>query len=163
MKRLLKFSLILIAFATIITACSDDDDDVDNVINTSSLPQASKNFVAEHFPNQTITLAKETAVADPITRSKYFVYLTNGYEIDFDNSGAWVSVEVDGRATELPASVLNLLPVAALQYTRTNYPTALIKEITKLTINNQLRYDIELNNDLDLIFNADGQFLAINN
>lgn len=161
MKKLLKYSLILFTLTFIATSCSDDDDDIDNVIAIPSLPQASRAFIDEHFPTQTITLAKEVSVADPVTRAKYFVYLTNGYEIDFDFTGAWVSVEVEDKSTELPASVLDLLPTASLQYVRINYPNSLIKEIQKLIVNNQLRYEVELNNDIDLSFDADGQFIGI--
>jgi len=109
-------------------------------------------------------LAKEGVVVNPITKAKYYVYLTNSYEIDFDTNGKWVEVEHDTKdAVELPANVLTLLPAKALAYVRTNYPAEKIKSIKKLSINDQQRYEVDLTNGLDLTFSADGQFISIDN
>lgn len=162
MKRLLKISLMLVAVMSFFVACSDDDDDDDyqTVISAESLPIKAKEFISEHFATETVTLAKEAALANPITGAKYFVYLTNAYELDFDNTGKWVNVESE-KNIALPASVIALLPAAIPTYVTTNYPTAFIKEMMKLNINNTLQYKIELNTDLDLIFDANGQFIRV--
>ena len=163
MKKLLKFSLMLFVATFILSSCSsDDDDDYDTVISESSLPQTARTFVSQYFPSEKITLAKEGVVVNPITKTKYYVYLTNSYEIDFDSDGNWVEVELDTKdTTELPSNVLSLLPATALAYVRTNYPAEKIKSITRLTVNNQQRYEVDLSNGLDLTFSADGTFIGL--
>lgn len=162
MKKLLKFSLMLLVATFVFSSCSsDDDDDNDTVIAESSLPQAARTFVSQYFPSEKITLAKEGVVVNPITKSKYYVYLTNSYEIDFDTDGIWVEVELDTKdAVELPADVLALLPANALSYVRTNYPSDIIKSMKKLVVNNLQRYEVDLNSGPDLTFDFDGQFIS---
>lgn len=162
MKRLLQFSLMLIAFACVFSACSDDDDDDKSVISYSSLPQQSKDFVTTHFPNNTVTIALEVTDAkniNSITNAKYFVYLTDSFEIDFTASGEWAKVDSENDFVELPATVLALLPSSAIEYIRTNYTTAKINSITKLNQTSS-RYEVDLSNGADLYFNADGQHIA---
>lgn len=162
MKKILNFSLMLLAVTFIFSSCSsDDDDDIDTVITESSLPQTARSFISQHFSAETVTLVKEAIVVNPTTKTKYYVYLTNAYEVDFDTNGNWVEVDVDSKTSvELPTSVLSLLPAKALEYTRANYPTGKIESIKKITVNNAQIYEVDLNNGPDLKFAADGQFIS---
>jgi len=56
MKKLLKFSLMLLVATFIFSSCSSDDDDYDIVIDPASLPQAARTFVSQYFPSEKITI-----------------------------------------------------------------------------------------------------------
>lgn len=161
MKKLLKFSLMLLAVTVIFTSCSSDDDDDNSVIAFNQLPQAAQSFVSQYVPNQTVTITKEAPVQNYITGAKYYVYLTGGYELDFDASGNLVKAALDLKTSALPASFVKLLPTATQTYLATNYPNIGVNEFEKQTISGTQRYKVELVNDVDLIFNANGQFVGI--
>lgn len=155
MKKLLKVSLLLIITLFVFNACSDDDDSDDFIVAYESLPAASQTFVATHFKDVAVSLVKERYVAES-DGTYYSVYLAGGYEIDFKKSGEWVSV--DHPTTELPQSVVKLLPAITQEYLTTNFATAKVLEIEKLISGG---YEVELNNDIDLIFDSTGKFIAL--
>jgi hypothetical protein len=118
--------------------------------STKELPQAAKDFMNTHFAGLTYTIVRD--------ENEFDVY-TDVYEIEFNRQGNWTKVA--GRAkTTLPESFLALNPVNNMNhYVRTNYPGRYIVEVEKDFDNGKLYYDVDLNNGIDLIFNAEGQFI----
>lgn len=154
MKKLLKISLLLVITLFAFNACTEDDDSEDFIVAFESLPTASQTFVSTHFPDIAVSLAKERYVAET-DGTYYTVYLTGGYEIDFKKSGDWVSVE--HNTTALPQSVVKLLPAITQEYLTTNYADSKVLEIDRLVSGG---YEVDLNNNIDLIFDSTGKFLS---
>lgn len=154
MKKLLKISLLLVIALFTFNACTEDDDSEDFIVDYESLPTVSKTFVSTHFPGTTVSLAKERYVAET-DGTYYMVYLNGGYEIDFKKAGDWVSVEHATNA--LPQSVVKLLPDITQKYISDNYASSIVIEIDRLVSGG---YEVDLNNDIDLIFDSNGNFIS---
>ncbi len=165
MKKLKFFSL---AFAVMLTfgSCSNDDDrdmgaDVDlNLtaqrsdahINTAALPQAILNYVSTNYPNNTI---REAEIED---NNNYEVELNNGIELIFDQQGNFLGVDNDddddfGDEDIAPED----LPANIRDFITTHFPGATIEEAER---ENNGNYEIELSNDVEIIFDANGNFLG---
>lgn len=154
MKKLLKISLLLVIALFTFSACTEDDDSEDFIVAYESLPTQCKTFVTTHFPNATVSLVKERYVAE-LNGAYYMVYLNGGYEIDFNKTGVWVKVEHSINA--LPQSVVKLLPTVTQDYISANYASSKVLEVEKLVSGG---YEVDLDNDIDLIFDSAGQFLS---
>ncbi len=123
--------------------------DKEEVISESKLPSSSREFLKTHFAGVAIT----HIVCDKELFDKdYSVYLANGFEVDFVKSGAWD--EVDGHASALPQSVIELLPAGIAQYVNATFPDYKIVTVNK----EHFGYEIELNGDIELEFNSNGEF-----
>lgn len=136
------FLMLFIAFT--ITACGNDDDD--QTITTSELPERAIVFIKTHFPEAEII----SVTLDSNSRSRYEVKLSNGFDIDFDQNGDWT--EVEGHGQKVPDDII---PSAILDYVEATYPDAFIEEISKKTD----RYEVDLSTDIDLIFDLDGNLI----
>lgn len=132
-------------------SCNDSDDITEQIIAYDALPQDAKSYIAAHFPG-TNTVRIEKNKVPEFDGVVYEVNLSNGVEIDFDING--VMLGIDGNNTKLPDSVI---PQAILQYVTANYPNAFINDIEVKNYG----YKIELNNDLDLRFDSEGNFVGI--
>ena len=103
----------------------------------------------EHFAQNKVV----TALHDrDITDNDYTVMLDNGTKIEFDGSGKWESVKSRGAA--LPASVV---PAKIAEYVKANYSPYTIEKIER----KRYGYEVELSNDLDMKFTADGKFWGL--
>ncbi|MGQ2982504.1 PepSY-like domain-containing protein [Flavobacterium sp.] len=150
MKKM--FLMALAATALMGAACSDDDNNgTETVIQATELPQAARNFVETHFPGITYTRVEKQSKADR-DGSIYDVHLSNGFEIDFTADGAWT--DIDGNNQAVPAAIL---PASIAQYVTANYAS---RSVTTIEIERH-GYDVELSNDVDLVFNANGEFVRI--
>ncbi|MDR2913765.1 MAG: PepSY-like domain-containing protein [Tannerella sp.] len=121
--------------------------------STVELPQTAKDFMNTHFSGLTYTTIKD--------ENEYDVY-AGAYKIEFDLQGNWTKVDsyVGQVKTALPQSFLALTLVSIINnYVTTNYPERYIIEIEKDYENGKLYYDIELDNQVDLVFDTDGQFV----
>ena len=78
--------------------------------------------------------------------NKYEVFLADGTEVEFDQSGAWTSVDCKSKA--VPAAIV---PEAIGRYVAENYPNLAIVQIERESYG----YEIELSNDLDIQFDHD--------
>jgi hypothetical protein len=87
-----------------------------------------------------------------ITDNDYTVMLDNGTKIEFDGSGKWESVKSRGAA--LPASVV---PAKIVEYVKAHYSPYTIEKIER----KRYGYEVELSNDLDMKFTADGKFWGL--
>jgi len=150
MKKM--FLMALAAIGLMGAACSDDDTNgTETVIQATELPQAARTFVETHFPGITYTRVEKQSRADR-DGSIYDVHLSNGFEIDFTAEGTWT--DIDGNNQAVPAGIL---PASIAQYVTANYAS---QSVTTIEIERH-GYDVELSNDVDLVFNANGEFVRI--
>lgn len=121
-----------------------------------TLPQAAQDFMNIHFPgSQYMTILDE---------GDYDVYIGATYRLEFDLQGAWTKVDglVYNAFNPLPASFLALPPVNTINsYIAANYQGRSIAEIEKDYDYGVIHYDVELDNGMDLIFDANGSFMRI--
>ncbi len=146
---------LLVAFIALgFTACSDDDsthsENASTPIQAADLPQTSKAFLQNHFPDAKVTSARQLHQANAVG-TYYVTTLSNNYHVSFDTDGDWTSVNGHGQA--VPQAVL---PQNVLTYIQSNYPDVTIDEID-VQING---YEVELVNDIELYFDSEGNFIA---
>ncbi len=151
-NNFLKF-LTIIPLSFLFTACNNDDDQNNQevVINYSELSESCKNVIETHFPDVTVTRVEKKNVPDT-DGTVYEVKLSNGMEIDFTAECDWT--DIDGNNQQIPYA---LVPETILTYVQTNYPSTFIEGIDK----EPFGYEVELSNNLDLIFNSNGEFVRI--
>lgn len=153
MKNSILKSCLVACVLLVTISCSDDDNDNEVIVNPATLPDMAKTFLVAHFPNVGIRLVEKQHSARP-NGSVYDVSLVNGFEVDFDATGNWT--EVDGGIYAVP---LSIIPEKISTYVTTNYPNIFIRQIE----NEKTKYDVELSNDLDLVFTPQGDFVSIDN
>lgn len=150
MKRIILTGFIALSLLFTTTSC-DNDDDHETVITATDLPQTANTFVTNYFPNANYQVVKKQSRPDS-DGSVYDVYLTNGFEIDFDAAGNWV--DIDGNHQAIP---VELVPEKIQDYVTKNYAnqsvTAIDKEPTYI--------EVELTSTIELIFNLQGEFIRI--
>lgn len=133
------FAVVLMAFA----AC-----DKESIVSADGLPKDAQLFITQHFPDQEILqVVKER---DDL-KTTYDVYLSDGFDLDFDKKGKILSVE---GTSKLPDSVV---PAKILAYVEANYPDDFIRD-WELDDRGQ---EITLSNGMDLKFDKNGNFLRI--
>ncbi|MNK30380.1 hypothetical protein D3C87_487970 [compost metagenome] len=123
-----------------------------NSINISvpfqQMPANIKSFLAKYYPKATVAKyeSKNTLVG-----RKYEVKLNNGAEIDFDKNGNWEEIsDKQGIAT-------SLIPVKIKAYVDKKYKGVKVEAIDK----EKNKIKVDLNNDIDLEFDKNGNFLRI--
>lgn len=144
MRKLLATLCILASSVIFASAASDHD----YAIPFEQLPAASQTFVTSHFAGIQVAYCLRDS-------HSFEARLADASEIEFNLDGSWK--EVDCKYREIPASVIGILPATIPAYVQANFPKALI---TKVSVK-FWGYEIELNNGLDVEFNAAGQFLRI--
>ena len=166
MKTIKKPILMLILLMSIVS-CSENNTGLtateptsanlvaraDNSINVATLPQTILDYIAANYPNETIVASE---IED---NGNYEVNLSNNVELIFDANGTFLGIDDDsndnyGDSYINPAD----LPQVILDYVATNYPNNFIDEAE---LENNGNYEVELNDDTVLIFDADGNFLGI--
>lgn len=149
MKKLILTFTALLAFAIIVVSCDKDDD---HQVPATSLPTSASTFLNTFFKDVTIRkVEKQTPTAT--NKTAYSVELANGIEVDFDQEGNWKEVESDND-TAIPTGFISSTIVS---YVDTNHKTAQISAIDKVTAG----FEVELTNDIDLLFDPSGQFVKI--
>ncbi len=144
MKR--AFLTIVAALASLVVLASCDNDE--KHLDYNELPNVAKSFINNHFgDNEARSVIKEY---DDLTYH-YEVYLTDGTKIEFKKNGEWR--EVENRVEGVPTSIL---PAGIVSYVQENYGSYFI-----VCVERDRQYDIELNNDLDLDFTLDGDFIRV--
>ena len=151
----LMIGAFILSTLLILTSCSNDDNSDANevVIEANALPETTRNFITTHFPDATYRRIEKQNIADD-DGSVYDVHLSNGFEIDFDINGNWT--DIDGGQTAIPTAII---PEPITNYVTMNYPNLFITTIEIETTG----YDVELSNELDLVFNPQGEFVRIDN
>lgn len=123
-------------------------------IAPSELPAKAQQFIKTHFGKDS-----QIAYAEKKWYS-YEVFLSGGYEIDFDSDGSWK--EIEAKYNGLPASTLKSLPQPISNYVSTNYKDWVITEMKR----KRYGYKIELDSpdhrtDVELEFSHEGELLKI--
>ncbi|MBE8714547.1 PepSY-like domain-containing protein [Sphingobacterium hungaricum] len=121
----------------------------DKIIRFEQLPANAQSFVKGNFSQQDVSYVAEER--ENLTK-EFKVRLKNGTEIEFDAKGNWK--EVDGDRTAIPAK---LVPVKIQDYVKKSFPETQIVKIKK----SSRLIEVEISNDLELEFNAKGDFLRI--
>lgn len=152
MKITMKLSVItMLICLTIFSSCSNDDDNINDVLLTEAeIPTAIKSYIETHFPSNTIVRAEKDTENNTIT---YEIYLNDNINLEFNSTSE--IIDIDG-VIQLPNSVI---PESILDYVSTNYPNNFITD-WELEFNHQ---QVELNNNLELEFEMNGNFIRIDN
>ena len=127
----------------------------DAKVKVGDLSIAILDFVAREYPELTIDEAEEEG------NGNFEVELSDGTELVFDANGTFLGIDDDsqenGDFDDSEVDVADLLP-AILEYVELNYPGEGIDE-AEMEHNDQ--YEVSLNDDTVLIFNANGEFLGV--
>lgn len=141
MKRI----LFLISTLAILSLQSCD---TEKFIGIADLPDKAATFIQTNFPSaEVVSVVKDY---DDLTYT-YDVVLSDGTTIEFKRSGEWK--DIDARTSMVPHSVI---PEKILTYVQTNYEGNYIVGISR-----ESRYDVELDNHLELVFTLAGGYLGI--
>jgi hypothetical protein len=166
MKKIKFLSMAFIAMLTFNSCSSNDnagdtgtDVDLDLIaersdedINAAALPQAILTYISTNYPDNTI---HEAEIED---NGQYEIELNNGIELIFDPQGNFLGIDDDGdddfgdediAPGDLPEKIRNFIT--------THFTGATIEEAERESNGN---YEVELSNDIELIFDADGNFLG---
>ncbi len=166
LKNLKLFGLAILN-VMVMASCSNDDDSgetgtevdlnlttqrADDHVSTASLPQSILDYISTEYPNNTI---KEAEIED---NSNYEVELNDETELIFDSQGNFLGIDNDDdedfddediAPADLPANIRDFIT--------TYFPGTTIEEAER---ENNGNFEVELSNDEELIFDADGNFLG---
>lgn len=141
--KTIKYLFIIVAFLFVGIANAQK-----NYLAPADTPAQISKYVKQHFPDGQIVYVKKK---DKLHYTKYKVKLDTQVELEFD--GDFNIYEIESKSP-LPASVI---PPKIQHYVSQHYPTHQIKE-WELKKNGQ---KVELTNDVDLLFDREGNFLKI--
>lgn len=141
MNRNIGLLSLILLFVT--TACSKE-----TVIPQEKAPAAIREYLDKHFPGQAILQVVKDR--DGLELS-YDVTIEGPVKLEFSKKYEVTSIE--GTA-QLPDSVI---PAKILDFVNEKYPGSYIKSWDL----DDKRHEIELQNGLELVFNANGDFLRI--
>lgn len=115
--------------------------------DTQKLPAEARQFITQHFPETKISYIKIDS--ELFQGKKYEVVLTSGTELEFDSKGQWK--EVDCKRNIVPIAII---PEQIRNYVQTNFSKNTITQIDR----DKYGYDVELDNDLSVEFDKNGNF-----
>lgn len=121
--------------------------DRERVIEYNNLPQNAKTFVEKHFKNSPVSYVMEDK---ELTGTTYQLRFENGDEIEFKGNGEWEEIEC--KTTGVPESAI---PSGIGKYVGKKHSANKIIKIKK----ERNTYEVELNNDLELVFNSKEEIL----
>lgn len=124
--------------------------DKETVLTTADIPSEIKTYTQNHFPEQKILQVIEEK--DGFEKS-FETTLEENYVLSFDRK---INIQSLDGVNELPSSVI---PEKILTYVQTNYPNNFITDWELERKTQQVR----LNNDIDLVFDLDGNYKKIDN
>lgn len=141
MKKLVLLTLMVFS----LIACESQEK---KEINFSSLPQKSQQFINQHFADKTIQIIfMEKEIFD----KEYEVIFVDGSKIEFNKNGSWKEVESKFR----PGVPLTFIKEGIVSHISTRFPYAFIESISY----EHRRYEVDLSNDVEMIFDSEGRFL----
>lgn len=120
----------------------------DKMIPYAQLPLQARNFIEGHFDRNNVVAVTE----ESDRRTEYEVRMADGTKMEFDGNGVWTKVSVARGA--VPAV---LVPETIAKQVTTNYPNATIVQIEKRGAG----YEIELSDDREMLFDATGNLIKI--
>ncbi len=148
------FVLLLMCMScSTLPSCSDDDNDMRDVaVSPERLPKVSKDFLSEYYHGVKIS---SVVIDYDDNVMVYDVDLANGHDVTFGPTGEWVEVDAPEGET-IPSGIV---PEIIVNYLDEYYLGYGVNDITKTG----LGYEVELVNNLDLVFDSQGNFLYIEN
>ncbi len=153
---------VLILFL-VFQSCSDDDAtqepdlnavafSADTHVETSSLLQIILTYISENYPGLTII---EAEVED---NSNFEIELSDGTELIFNSEGRFLGVDNDENEFDDEEIDPANLPQNILDFISKYFPGVGIEEAER---ENNGNFEVELENDVELIFDGNGNFLGI--
>ncbi len=140
------FAFIALTISMFMNLCACNDDDK-RPISFSELPQSSQTFVKTYFSDKQVSAVfKETH-----GKNEYEVCFSDGAQIEFTSKGDWDEVK-DRDKDGVPTG---FLPKAMANYVATNFHGTNIIEINK----ERSKFEVKLNNGIELVFDLNGNFL----
>lgn len=140
-----KIMTMLVVLTLSITACADRH----QMIGVSDLPAQAQAFIQKYFNISDIAYIERDR--DGI-HYEYNVYLKNATEIDFDHQGNLQSI--DCKRTSVPEGIV---PEAIISFISSHYPNLFVVEY----VIDYRHQTVELNNEIELIFDREGHFLRM--
>ncbi|WP_252112680.1 PepSY-like domain-containing protein [Gramella jeungdoensis] len=146
----------------LLQACSENEDSVkpdlngmafsaDAHVRTSTLPQNILDYITDNYPGLTII---EAEIED---NQNYEIELSDGTELIFNSQGEFLGVDNDENEFGDEDIAPSELPQNILDFISDNYPGV---DIEEAELENNGNYEVELENDVELIFDGDGNFLG---
>lgn len=122
--------------------------DKENLMYEDKIPIEIRNYVSTHFPSCSISKAVEE---NDENDEMYEITLSCGFKLEFNKNKE--IIDIDGT-TKIPDSVV---PDELLTYVGSNYPNNYIIGWEIQGSNQQ----VELNNNITLVFSMQGDFVRI--
>ncbi|MGE6354420.1 PepSY-like domain-containing protein [Flavobacterium sp. NPDC079362] len=152
MKKIILTLVTAVSLLFLATACdSGEDGNHDSVISAADLPKSASAFVTTYFPGITYLTVKKHNIPES-DGSVYEVKLSNNFEIDFDANGNWI--DIDGNNQAIPT---DLIPEKIQNYLTANYANQFVTSID----NEKTSIEVELSNNIELVFDLQGNFIRI--
>lgn len=142
-KQILNLAMVLIVSLITFASCESEKH-----VSEADMPTEVVSYAKLHFPDNKIVQSK---IEKDNFSKKYELILEGNFKLEFNNKKE--IVEIKGLS-KLPDSVI---PQKIREYVTTNYPDNFIKG-WELDDRNQ---QVELDNDLDLEFTMNGEFIRI--
>jgi hypothetical protein len=122
----------------------------EGLVPISTLPASAQSFINQHFSANSIVSVWQDTEKGKV--EDYTVLFADGTEIEFRADGNWK--EVKSRNGQVSPKIV---PTKITKYVHKNYPNVIVKEIKK----GRTKYEVDLSNGVELIFNLNGKFLKI--
>ncbi|MBI6116254.1 PepSY-like domain-containing protein [Salegentibacter maritimus] len=143
-------------------SCSESDDtnepdlnavafSADAHVETSTLPQSILDYITVNYPGLTIV---EAEIED---NQNFEIELSNDTELIFNAQGEFLGVDDEENEFDDEEIDPAVLPQNILDFISDNFPGLGIDEAE---LENNGNYEIELDNDIELIFDGEGNFLG---
>ena len=138
-----KIKVLITAIFTLLAVTVFADNE--KPIQKHQLPKVSQEFINKYFKDYEISFCTKD-------HDSYDVKFTNGYEIEFNTKGEWK--EVDCQKDAIPAAIIPVqVSKYVKQYYAKNYVTKINRDFNK--------FEVELNNGLDLEIDKNGKLREI--
>ena len=138
-----KIKVLITAIFTLLAVTVFADNE--KPIQKHQLPKVSQEFINKYFKDFEISFCTKDY-------DSYDVKFTNGYEIEFNTKGEWK--EVDCRKDAITAAIIPVqVSKYVKQYYAKNYVTKINRDFNK--------FEVELNNGLDLEIDKNGKLREI--
>lgn len=136
MKKLLVVLMSFFALSMVVSC--------DRMVSPDKLPNEAKQFIAANFPGVDVLSVRKDGL-------QYEAVLFDGTELEFKHNGEWI--KVDCGMNPLPQGIL---PANITKYLTAKFP---MNFATHVKFEHK-RYEVELDNDLDLVFDKNGNFMG---
>lgn len=120
----------------------------ERMIPYAELPQKARTFIEQYFQRDKVIAIE----MDNDRHTEYKVRFADGCKLSFDGNGEWT--EVDMSQGEVPSAVV---PEAVAKQVAVSFPNATIVQIERRGGG----YEVELSDDREMIFDAAGNVIKV--